>query len=329
MCRITVGCRRSSYCDMISSTSPCACLPRPLSERVCQASYLDHSCLPPLVRLCSVWLNLERSPSRRDAPQIREQSLQENDAKKANEKQYKEAVATAVQKCADDTKGQTCYICMDGGEEEGLVRGCACRGDAGFAHVSYLARHAQVGVERSANQARYRWSTCGLCKQRYHGVVAHALGWACWKTYVDGPEGDELYWHLAMTELGNGLSQVGRHELALSVRESQLSMLRRLGTSEESLLTVKNNLAGSYASLGRHKEAIDMYRDIRSGIGEEYRGTLSAAFNLAASLRHLGQFKEAKALLRETLPAAQRVLGESHDLTLKMRWDYAKFHISV
>ena len=42
-------------------------------------------------------------------------------------KKYKEAVAVAVAKCADDTKGQTCYICMEGAERrhtanEGLVR---------------------------------------------------------------------------------------------------------------------------------------------------------------------------------------------------------------
>ena len=27
---------------------------------------------------------------------------------------YEEAAAAAVEACAEDTKGQTCYICMDG-----------------------------------------------------------------------------------------------------------------------------------------------------------------------------------------------------------------------
>ena len=64
----------------------------------------------------------------------------------ADEK-YAEAVQTAVEKCAEDTKDQTCYICMDGATaEEGLVRMCACRGASGFAHVSCLARQAQVAV---------------------------------------------------------------------------------------------------------------------------------------------------------------------------------------
>ena len=44
----------------------------------------------------------------------------------ANNK-YAEAVAVAVAKCADDTKGQTCYICMDGAGEEDLVRGSHTR----------------------------------------------------------------------------------------------------------------------------------------------------------------------------------------------------------
>ena len=61
-------------------------------------------------------------------------------------KKYEEAVADAVEACADDTEGQSCYICLEDGSEEGLVRGCSCRGTAGFAHVSCLVRQAQVAV---------------------------------------------------------------------------------------------------------------------------------------------------------------------------------------
>merc|ERR1719248_3570 len=64
----------------------------------------------------------------------------------ANNK-YAEAVAVAVEKCADDTKGQTCYICTQAlhlKTKEGLVRGCACRGTAGFAHVPCLAEQAKI-----------------------------------------------------------------------------------------------------------------------------------------------------------------------------------------
>ena len=63
------------------------------------------------------------------------------------DKKYKEAVAVAVEACAEDTKGQTCYICTQAlhwKTKEGLVRGCACRGTAGFAHVSCLAEQAKI-----------------------------------------------------------------------------------------------------------------------------------------------------------------------------------------
>ena len=66
-----------------------------------------------------------------------------------HDKKYKEAVAVAVAKCADDTKGQTCYICTQAlhwKTKEGLVRGCACRGTSGVAHVSCLAEQAKILV---------------------------------------------------------------------------------------------------------------------------------------------------------------------------------------
>ena len=82
--------------------------------------------------------------------------------------------------------------------KEGL-RGCACRGTAGFAHVSCLAEQAKIlrqeaednnlGVE--AKQARFdRWHTCSLCEQEYHGVVQCALG----GREDDGSAGDKWTW---------------------------------------------------------------------------------------------------------------------------------------
>ena len=56
------------------------------------------------------------------------------------DKKCAEAIATATDECAGDTKGQTCYICTEAVHrrtKEGLVSGfCACRGGSSFAHVS-------------------------------------------------------------------------------------------------------------------------------------------------------------------------------------------------
>ena len=95
----------------------------------------------------------------------------------------------------------------------GLVRGCACRGTSGFAHVSCLAEQAKILMDEVEENNLYdklderwaRWNTCSLCEQEYHGVVRCALGWGCWKTIVGRPEADWAY-RGAMTKLGNGFA---------------------------------------------------------------------------------------------------------------------------
>ena len=255
----------------------------------------------------------------------------------ANQK-YAEAVAVAAEACAEDTKGQTCYICTQAlhwKTKEGLVRGCACRGTAGFAHVSCLAEQAKIlvaeaednNLDSKTKTAKYmRWVSCGLCEQRYHGVVACALGWACWKTYVGRSEVD---WSRLMTMnvLGHGLSTAGHHADALPVKEAQLSMERRIGASEHNILVTQTNIANTNRCLGRLDKASRMQRDVYWGRlklnGEEHEETLRAAYNYALSLSNLKRFKEAKSLLRKSIPVARRVLGESQELTLQMRWNYA------
>ena len=256
----------------------------------------------------------------------------------ANEK-YTEAVAVAAEACADDTKGQTCYICtkaLHWKTKEGLVRMCACRGTAGFAHVSCLAEEAKIlfdeAVENNLGEkawdARWqRWHTCSLCEQQYHGVVMCALGWACWKTYVGRPERDGPRIN-AMRLLGLGLFDAGHNEDALSVQEAELSMWRRVGASGVRILDVQTNLSNTYAQMGRLGQVLQMDQDIYRGRvkfhGEEDITTLNAASNYANSLTGHLRFKEAKSLLGKTMPVARRILGESNDITLRLKKIYGR-----
>ncbi len=257
---------------------------------------------------------------------------------------YTEAVAIAAEACAEDTKGQTCYICTQAlhwKTKEGLVRGCSCRGTAGFAHVSCLAEQAKIlFAEAEENNLGWevknprfeRWHTCSLCEQTYHGVVKCALGWACWKTYRGRPETDQVR-GMAMTILGLGLSSAGHNESAMLVFEAELAMKRRLGASEENLLIAQGNLANTYSTLGRDEEALLIRQEVYSGHlklnGEENYDTLTAANNYASALNNLEHFEEARSLLRKTKPVARRVLGEGHRLTLKIRWIYARALINA
>ena len=250
---------------------------------------------------------------------------------------FKEAVevaADAAEAFKEDAKGQKCYICGD--DKEGLVRMCACGGTAGFAHVSCLAEQAKSLMDeveennlsdRALEKRWARWHKCGQCEQNYQGIVACALGWACWKTYVGRSETDQVR-GMAMTLLGNGLFSANHYEDALSVREAELSMERRLGASNEEILEVQNNLAGAYDVMGRRVEASNMLRDVYSGRlklhGEENFDTIAAAHNYATTLLALKRFEEAKSLLRKMMAVARRVVGENHEITLRMKWNYAE-----
>ena len=120
--------------------------------------------------------------------------------------------------------------------------------------------------EKAFEERWARWYTCSLCEQDYHGVVRCALGWACWKTYVGRPEGNQV--GLGDVQLGNGLSAVAkRHADALSVQEAELSTLRRIGASEGSaILAVQGNIANTYRALGRFEEALSLRRDVYFGL---------------------------------------------------------------
>ena len=132
-----------------------------------------------------------------------------------------------------------------------------------------------------------------------------------------------------MTELGNGLSSAGKYADALPVREAELSTLRRQNAPEESILVELGNLASSYALVGRNDVALSMRRDVYSRtlklMGEEHEETIQAANNYANILSTLepGHLSEARSLMKKTIPVSQRVLGESHRLTILIKFNYA------
>ena len=113
----------------------------------------------------------------------------------------------------------------------------------------------------------------------------------------------------------------------MPVQEAELSMLRRLDADQDCILVVQSTLAGTYQALGRGEDAMRVQKDVYSGRlrldGEEHGRTLEAANNYAHCLLCLQRFEETRSLLRKTMPAARRVFGESHEVTLKMKKIYA------
>ena len=170
-----------------------------------------------------------------------------------------------------------------------------------------------------------RWHTCSLCEQEYHGVVRCALGWACWKTYLGRPETDPAR-NSAMNHLVNGLNASGHYEDALSVQEAALSMKRRLGASEKSMLVTQGNLSITYEHLGRTDDSLRMKKAVYAGhvrlFGDLHEKTFDSALNLSIALVRADEASEAMSFTRRLLPLARRALGADHGVCLRFAHAY-------
>ena len=96
------------------------------------------------------------------------------------------------------TPTASCYICLENGTENGtLLRNCACRGDAGWVHVTCLAKYAASKVVDARKKdpkcpvLKY-WNTCLLCKTNFMQNMGLAMASACVQQYDHLQETAEL-----------------------------------------------------------------------------------------------------------------------------------------
>ena len=109
--------------------------------------------------------------------------------------------------------------------------------------------------------------------------------------------------------------------LTLAVAVDALEVL--LGPDHPDALASRNNLAGTYESVGRLIEAIALFERVLADsirvLGEDHPNTLASRNNLAHAYHAGGRFTEAIALFERVLADSIRVLGEDHPSTLTSR----------
>ena len=246
------------------------------------------------------------------------------------DKKYAEACAEAIEGCAEATKGRTCYICRDERSTEGLVRGCACHTTEGFAHLSCLARQAQILVAEDEENnldigpSWQRWYVCNLCGQYFHGAVRCALGWACWKRY-EGRQQNNGVRNMAMYQVANAIyfdKQYGEALPLLRAHEAEIIRFKLCGDGKY-IHTTRINIANCLSKLKRHEEAIKLARRLYYKAeelwGQSEDNFLCAANTLALALGEGGEFGEAKKLYGKL----RQGLGYDSEFTLRIHWSYA------
>ena len=106
-----------------------------------------------------------------------------------------------------------------------------------------------------------------------------------------------------------------------------------LGPDHPYTLTVRNNLAVAYESVGRFGEAIELFEQVLAErervLGADHPDTLNTRNNLAGAYESVGRFGEAIELFEQVLAERERVLGPDHPVTLTVRNNLAGAYRSV
>lgn len=261
----------------------------------------------------------------------------------------------------------TCFICLCADED--LLRGCACRGGAGFAHLACLVAAAQANAET--------WTRCPTCKQDWTGAVELGLSSARVELAARLPEGDgdaeklmgdlrlsqamansgkynealELgrrtlvaarrmtgaesrYTLLAMANLANVHTQLGDTTAALPLLQEGLLTRRRLyGDDAEDTISSMTNLGMVHKKIGNHAAALSLYEEAlqrsRRILGKDHVGTMATMGNLAVLYQEMGQHNLALSLQTEALALKRRVLGSLNPSTLLAMANLGMEHIHL
>ena len=118
-----------------------------------------------------------------------------------------------------------CFICLDADASPGPIQsGCACRGEAGLAHVGCRARAAEVQAQHCGWKV---WRKCQTCKQAFTGEMRRGLADAWWAR-VRGRAQDDAERLAASGNLADSLSGQGKYPEAEALERQVLEAQERV-----------------------------------------------------------------------------------------------------
>jgi hypothetical protein len=113
------------------------------------------------------------------------------------------------------SSGGTCIICLDV-DPPPIQSGCACRGDAGLAHVACRAEAASHRMNATLKSEKIYfggWNGCGTCGQRFTGEMQMELANTWWSKAQHLPKEDPQ-WMCAANTLATALHHRGKFDEA-------------------------------------------------------------------------------------------------------------------
>jgi hypothetical protein len=218
-----------------------------------------------------------------------------------------------------------CVICLDPNPPP-IQSGCACRGDAGLAHVECRISAATHKHKSSADMKV--WQVCPTCGQMFQGAMGLGLAKELLRRSIGRREKVED-WCYAATILATALNNAGRSAEAEVICRETMADFHRMGLRASKLFTIQllETLCGTLSNQGKLAEAQTIQencvKEYIQLVGLDHAQTIQAGMNLGNILNRQRSSKQAEVILHDYFERAKRVLGLEHALTLQCWQKYA------
>jgi hypothetical protein len=209
--------------------------------------------------------------------------------------------------------GRACIICLEP-DPPPIQSGCACRGDAGLAHVECRILAAEHSQKASGNA--HGWQNCSTCNQIFSGAMGVGLA----NEFLRQMQGDPdkmSDWADAAMMLANALSTTGEYAEAESVcRETMLSFdLMRLSLTNTRMVDLRSVFGYALTNQCKYAEAHSVFTrcvaEYTVLVGPDAAQTLDCSKCLGVVYGHLGKLAEGVVILKDTFERAKLVLGRT------------------
>jgi hypothetical protein len=234
------------------------------------------------------------------------------------------AVASFIAAGGSDD-GRACIICLES-DPPPIQSGCACRGDAGLAHVECRILAAEHKQKSSGGLGG--WQVCSTCGQLFEGAMALGLAEKLLLRVQGQPEFVNE-WCFAALILSTALTNAGRHAEAEAVCRETMAALDRMGVNAPkiSMTQLRTKLGNALNNQGKVAEAHVIFErcfaEYTELLGPDDMLTLDCARSLAHNLSRQGKHTEAVAILQDIARRSSRASGPENTATLDFMYRLA------
>jgi hypothetical protein len=216
--------------------------------------------------------------------------------------------AAAASAPVHDADGRACIICLESNPPP-IQSGCACRGDAGLAHVECRIA-AAVHKQKSSGKVD-GWEMCSTCKQRFHGMMGLGLAQELLRRSQGRPN-QIRDWIIGVNLTTQALVQLSRIAEAERVCRESMSAMTKIGACDDLFLHL-----GLYQELAkvliRREKNVEahaiMQRCFDQSVrirGPDHAATLDIGVELGRCLHILHKTADAAVIYRDILDKFKR-----------------------